>query len=173
MFQWVPAIPHLIIVWVLGYVAQLIGLISWFAILFTGKLPNGLAGAQMMITRYSTRTYTYVVGLRDEYPPFDFSTSATDTGEYPANVDFQPELEGRNRLTVGLRFIWVIPAAIVTIVIGLIAMVCWFIGAWAVLFTGRWPIGLRAWVLKGLRAGLRLNAYAWLLSDKYPPMNFD
>ena len=49
MFQWVPAIPHLIIVWVLGYVAQLIGLISWFAILFTGKLPNGLAGAQMSL----------------------------------------------------------------------------------------------------------------------------
>jgi hypothetical protein len=42
-----------------------------------------------------------------------------------------------------------------------------------VLFTGKWPHGLRAWVLKGLRAGLRLNAYCWLLTDKYPPLNFD
>lgn len=173
MFQWFLAIPHLIIASVLGYVAEIVGLISWFAILFTGKLPSGLAGAQMMVSRYQTRTYSYVMGLRDEYPPFDFSTAPTDPGAYAAHVHFQPELEGRNRLTVLLRFIWLIPAAIVTLIIGLIAMVCWFIGAWAVLFTGRWPIGLRDWVLKGLRAGLRLNAYAWLLTDKYPPMNFD
>jgi Domain of unknown function (DUF4389) len=114
-----------------------------------------------------------VVGLRDEYPPFDFSTAAADSRDYAAQVDFQPELEGRNRLTVLLRFIWMIPAAIITMLIVLVALGCWFIGAWAVLFTGRWPIGLRDWVLKGLRAGLRLNAYASLLTDKYPPLTFD
>jgi Domain of unknown function (DUF4389) len=173
LFQWVLAIPHLIIAGVLSYVAEIVGLISWFAILFTGKLPNGLAGAQCMVQRYTTRTYTYAAGLRAEYPPFDFSTSPTDPGEYQARVQFLPEFEGRNRLTVGLRFIWAIPALIVTVIIFIIAWVCWLIGAIAVLFTGKWPHGLRAWVLKGLRAGLRLNAYCWLLTDKYPPLNFD
>jgi hypothetical protein len=172
MFQWVLAIPHIIVVQVLGYVAQIVGLISWFAILFTGKMPAGLAGAQMMVTRYTTRTYAYVVGMRDEYPPFDFSTSA-DADEYAARVLFRPALTDRNRLTVLLRLFWMIPAAIVTLIIGIIAFVCWVIGAWAVLFTGRWPIGLRTWVLKGLRAGLRLNAYALLLTDEYPPLSFD
>jgi len=173
LFQWVLAIPHLIIAGALSYVAEIIGLISWFAILFTGKFPNGLAGAQMMIQRYTIRTYSYSAGLRAEYPPFDFSTSAGDPNEYPAKVQFEPELEGRNRLTVGLRFIWAIPALIVTLIIFIIAWVCWLIGAFAVLFTGKWPHGLRAWVLKGLRAGLRLNAYCWLLTDQYPPLNFD
>jgi hypothetical protein len=173
LFQWVLAIPHLFIAGVLGYVAEIVGLISWFAILFTGKMPAGLAGAQMMISRYTTRTYAYAAGLRDEYPPFDFSTSATDPGQYPAEVQFQPELVERNRLTVFLRLIWMIPAAIVTLIIVLIGWVCWLIGAIAVLFTGRWPVGLRNWVVKALRAGLRLNAYFWLLTDKYPPMNFD
>ena len=92
---------------------------------------------------------------------------------YPARDQFAPEWSGRNRLTVGLRFLWIIPAAIVTLIIILVAWVCWLIGAFAVLFTGHWPSGLRDWVLKGLRAGLRLNAYCWLLTDKYPPMNFD
>ena len=66
-----------------------------------------------------------------------------------------------------------IPAAIVTLLILIVAWVCWLIGAFAVLFTGSWPTGLRDWVLKGLRASLRLNAYCWLLTDQYPPMTFD
>jgi hypothetical protein len=173
LFQWVLAIPHFIILYVLAFVSEIIGLISWFAILFTGKLPEGLGNLQCMVQRYSTRTYVYAAGLRDEYPPFEFSTTPGDPGAYPARVQFAPEWTGRNRLTVGLRIIWMIPAAIVTLIIVLIAWVCWLIGAFAVLFTGSWPPGLRDWVLKGLRAGLRLNAYAWLLTDKYPPMNFD
>jgi hypothetical protein len=88
-------------------------------------------------------------------------------------VTFEPALEGRNRLTVALRLIWVIPAMIVTVIIVLIAWVCWLIGAFAVLFTGSWPEGLRAWVLKGLRASLRLSAYFWMLTDEYPPMSFE
>ena len=50
---------------------------------------------------------------------------------------------------------------------------CWFIGAFAVLFTGRWPTGLRDWVLTGLRTYLRLYTYGNLLTDKYPPLTFD
>jgi hypothetical protein len=41
-----------------------------------------------------------------------------------------------------------------------------------VLFTGKWPAGLLGWVMKGLRASLRLNAYAFLLTDEYPPLSF-
>ena len=173
LFQWVLAIPHFIVLYVLALVSEVVGLISWFAILFTGKLPEGLGNVQCMVQRYSTRTYVYAAGLRDEYPPFEFATTPTDGGTYPARVQFAPEWTGRNRLTVGLRFIWIIPAAIVTLIILIIAWLCWLIGAFAVLFTGSWPTGLRDWVLKGLRAGLRLNAYCWLLTDKYPPMNFD
>lgn len=81
--------------------------------------------------------------------------------------------DGRNRLTCALRLIWLIPAAIVTAIIGLIGGICWFIAFFAVLFTGRWPAGLLAWVMKSMRASLRLNAYAFLLTDEYPPMSFD
>ena len=35
-------IPHLIIMYLLSIVSQVVGLISWFVILFTGKMPEGL-----------------------------------------------------------------------------------------------------------------------------------
>jgi hypothetical protein len=173
MFQWIPAIPHFIVVGVLIAVAEVVALISWFVIVFTGKLPEGMANFQCMVLRYLGRTNSYATGLRHEYPPFEFATTPSDPGVYPAQVSFTPDLEGRNRLTVALRIIWMIPAAIVTYIIGIVAFVCWVIGAFAVLFTGKWPEGLRSWVEKGLRAYLRLYSYAFLLTDKYPPLNFD
>jgi hypothetical protein len=173
LFQWVLAIPHLIVAYVLGVAGQVVGLISWFLIVFTGRLPEGLANFQCMVQRYTTRVSAYAAGLHAEYPPFEFSTTPNDPGGHAARVDFRPALDGRNRLTVGLRLIWMIPAAIVTFLIAVVAFVCWLIGAIAVLFTGAWPEGLRAWVLKGLRASLRLSAYQWLLTDEYPPMSFD
>jgi hypothetical protein len=173
LFQWVVAIPHFIVIYALNVVSQVVGLISWFAILFTGKLPEGLANAQCMVHRYSTRVYTYAAGLHDQYPPFAFAATPSDPGGYRASVNFTPSLDGRNRLTCALRLIWMIPAAIVTLLIVIVAVVCWLIGAIAVLFTGTWPAGLRDWVLKGLRATLRLSAYEFLLTDEYPPLNFD
>lgn len=173
LLQWVLAIPHFVVLYVLNIAGQVVGLISWFAILFTGRLPKGLSDFQCMVQRYSTRVSTYAAGLHAQYPPFDFTTTPDDPGGYPAVVQFAPSLDGRNRLTCALRIIWMIPAAIVTFIILVVAVVCWLIGAFAVLFTGSWPEGLRAWVMKGLRASLRLSAYQWLLTDEYPPLNFD
>ena len=173
MFQWILAIPHFIVVGVLLAVGEIVAFVAWFVIVFTGKLPEGMANLQCMVLRYLGRTNSYSTGLRHEYPPFEFATTPSDPGDYPAQVRFAPELEGRNRLTVALRIIWMIPALIVTYIIGIVAFVCWVIGAFAVLFTGSWPDGLRSWVEKGLRAYLRLYAYIFLLTDKYPPMSFD
>jgi len=173
LFQWILAIPHLIVSQLLMYLAQIVAFISWFAILFTGRMPAGMANLICMCQRYTTRTQTYAAGLLDAYPPFEFETTPADQGAYPARVEFAPALEGRNRLTVGLRFLWVIPALIVMVIIGIIGFVCWLIGAIAVLFTGTWPAGLREWVLKAIRANLRVYSYMYLLTDEYPPLNFD
>jgi Domain of unknown function (DUF4389) len=173
MFQWILAIPHFLVLYVLMAVGGIVAFISWFIILFTGKMPEGMANLECMALRYLGRTNTYAAGLRHEYPPFEFATTQSDPGVYPTRVNFAPALEGRNRLTVGLRLIWMIPALIVAYIIGIIAFVCWFIAAFAVLFTGHWPDGLRSWVQKGLRAYLRLYTYTWLLTDEYPPLTFD
>jgi hypothetical protein len=173
LVQWIMAIPHFLIASVLRTVAQVVGVVSWFAILFTGKLPEGLANMTCLALRYEARTTAYAGFLYEEYPPFEFATAPADPGGTPVSVNFVPALGGRNRLTCGLRIFWMIPAAIVTMIIWIIGSICWFISIFAVLFTGKWPAGLHAWVMKSMRASLRLNAYAFLLTDDYPPMSFD
>lgn len=173
LVQWILAIPHLAILYVLGAVGSVVGLISWLMIVFTGRLPEGLATFSCMLLRYQTRTVAYVGFMHAEYPPFDFTTSAADPGGQPVRVDFVPDLGDRNRLTVFFRIIWVIPAAIFAMVIFFVAQICWFIAFFAVLFTGRWPEGLLDFVLKAQRVGVRTSAYYWLLTDEYPPFSTD
>ena len=110
LVQWILAIPHLIIAAALEYVAGAVAIVSWFVILFTGKLPAGLANFQIMILRYSARAEFYAGFLYEEYPPFDFSMTANDPGGSPVDLVVRPALEDRNRLTVGLPILWVIPA---------------------------------------------------------------
>ena len=171
--QWILAIPHLIIAGALQYVAEAIAVISWFVILFTGRLPAGLANFQIMIIRYTTRAYVYAGFLHDEYPPFDFSTTSTDPGGTPVDVAIVPALADRNRLTVGLRLIWIIPALLFAVLIAIVGFFVWIGAFFAVLFTGRWPDGLRAWAAKYLRVSIRLQAYFTLLTDEYPPFSTD
>ena len=174
LVQWLLAIPHLLVVYVLGAVSEVVGLISWFIILFTGSLPEGLANLQVMYLRYTTRTYTYAGFLREEYPPFSFQTTATDPGDDPrVRVDVATELEQRNRVTVAFRIFLVIPQFIVLFVLGIAAAVVLLIAFFAVLFTGRWPDGLRDFVVKVLRWNIRVQAYFLLLVDGYPPFALD
>ena len=76
-------------------------------------------------------------------------------------------------MTVAFRIILVIPQVIVLAVLGIAAGVALLIAFFAVLFTGRWPDGLRAFVVKVLRWNLRVQAYFLLLVDGYPPFALD
>jgi Domain of unknown function (DUF4389) len=172
--QWLLAIPHFIILYVLGVVAEVVSIIAWFAILFTGKLPDGLANLVCLYVRYNNRTMAYAGFLREEYPPFTFETVPADPGTYPAvRTGFVPELEDRNRLTVAFRLILVIPQLIVLSVLGLVAFLAFVIAFFAVLFTGRWPEGLRTFVMGVLRWSTRVSAYLYLLTDEYPPFSLE
>ena len=173
LVQWVLAIPHLIIAGAMHYVAEAVAVISWFAILFTGKLPEGLASFQIMILRYQARAYAYAGFLHDAYPPFEFPAEPTEPGGTPVDVTIQPALTDRNRLTVGLRILWIIPAALFAALIMIVGFVVWIGAFFAVLFTGRWPDGLRSWAQKCLRVGIRIQAYGLLLTDEYPPFTTD
>lgn len=169
LVQWLLGIPHLIVASILSDVAGVLAFISWFIILFTGRLPQGIADFQCMILRYEARAYSYALWLREGYPPFEFPLSADDPGTDPVRVDLQPQLEDRNRLTVGLRFLWIIPIALFTAVVGIVAFFAVVIAFFAVLFTGRWPEGIHRFVVNAARLLLRVNAYGRLLVDDYPP----
>ncbi|MGH9229013.1 MAG: DUF4389 domain-containing protein [Acidimicrobiales bacterium] len=172
--QWLLAIPHFIILYVFGIVADVVAIISWFAIVITGRLPAGLGNLQSLYVRYTNRTIAYAGFLRDEYPPFAFDTVPADPGDYPpVRTSFALELENRNRLTVAFRIILAIPHLIVVWLLSIAAFVTWIIAFFVVLFTGRWPEGLRRFVVGFMRWSTRVNAYVFLLTDEYPPFSLD
>jgi hypothetical protein len=174
LVQWLLAIPHFAILYGLQLVARAVAIISWFAILFTGKLPEGLANMIGLYIRYNNRASAYAGFLREEYPPFVFDPVAPDPGMYPpVRTGFAPELENRNRVTVGFRLILAIPQLIVVAILGIAALLVWLIAFFAVLFTGRWPEGLRTFVVGYMRWVTRVEAYIGLLTDAYPPFRLD
>lgn len=173
-FNWVLAIPHLVIASLLGYVAQLLAFVSWIVILFSGKLPAPIAGFQVMYLRYTARNWMYVLGLHEEYPPFGFATTDDDPGDARrVRLDARPRLEDRNRVSTFFRIVLVIPHLLVLAVLGIGAWFAWLIGVLSVLFTGRWPEGVRDFLVKVVRWGLRVNGYLYLLTDEYPPFSLE
>jgi hypothetical protein len=70
LYKWLLAIPNMIVLMVLGFVAFILVFFSWFAILFTGKFPSGLFDFVVGTQRWSLRLNAYIYLMRDEYPPF-------------------------------------------------------------------------------------------------------
>jgi hypothetical protein len=165
------SIPHIIVLCALGFFSLVVDVLSWIAIVFTGKLPAGLAGVNCMMLRYRARVATYQCFMRGSYPPFDFDASAQDNGQDPeVVVNFAPEYEGRSRLSVFFRFILIIPIVIVGVIWGLLMWFASTIGFFAVLILGRWPKGLLDFMVGVNRFSIRTNAYLSLFVDKYPPL---
>jgi len=69
--KWLLAIPHYIVLVVLGVIAIFAIIIAWFAILFTGRYPRGLFDYVVGVGRWGLRVRAYVSLLvTDRYPPF-------------------------------------------------------------------------------------------------------
>jgi Domain of unknown function (DUF4389) len=168
--QWILAIPLVIVLYLLRIVAQICALIGWFAALITGELPESLGDFIAGYYRYALRTYSYVWFLRETYPPFGPALGYPDPGDDPARFDVQRERH-LSRLKVLFRLILVIPQAFVLLFLGIVAYVAIVIAFFAVIITGRWPVGLRNFIAGFIRWALRVDAWFLLLADPYPPFS--
>jgi hypothetical protein len=74
LVKWLLAIPHYIVLVILGIGALFAVIIAWFAILFTGRYPQGLFDYVVGVLRWGNRVGAYAFWLvTDEYPPFRLS----------------------------------------------------------------------------------------------------
>jgi hypothetical protein len=163
--KWLLAVPHWIIVSALANVAQVITVIAWFAILFTGRYPKGMFDFVVGIYRWQYNMYAYVLLLRDEYPPF-----ALSTGQYPLTFDIEYP-EKLSRWLIFVKWLLIIPHLIVILLLGIVYMITLVIAWFAILFTGRYPKGMFDFAVGLLRWGARINAYFLLMRDDYPPFS--
>jgi hypothetical protein len=168
LVHWLLAIPQLIIAAVLGYVAYVVWVICFFAVLFTRRVPDGLFAFQVMTQRYNWRASSYAMFMRESYPPFDFTTVDVDPGGDPAIVGVQHPGEV-NRWLPLVKWLLAIPHYIVLAVLGIVVFVVLVIAWFAVIITGRYPQGLRDFLVGYSRWSWRVWAYVLLLRDEYPP----
>ncbi len=71
LVKWLLAIPHFVILGLLAVAAFFAVLLAWFAILFTGRYPQGLFDFVVGVGRWGLRVQAYAILLvTDRYPPF-------------------------------------------------------------------------------------------------------
>jgi hypothetical protein len=63
-------IPHYLVLLFMIIAVVVVAFIAWWAILFTGKYPQGMWEFVVGVTRWSLRVGAYGSLLTDAYPPF-------------------------------------------------------------------------------------------------------
>lgn len=163
--KWLFAIPHFVVLSFFGMVVSIIVWIAWFIILFTKRYPESLYTPVLTYMRWTANVNAYVMLQRDEYPPFG-------EGPYPVrlNLPYPAEL---SRWLIFIKWLLVIPAIIIYAFIGIALLIALFIAWWVILITGSMPRGLFEFITGVSRWGYRINAYTWLMTDKYPPFSLE
>ncbi len=70
LIKWLLAIPHYIVLALLGIAVLFTSIVAWFAILFTGHYPRPLFDFAVGVLRWSERVSMYTSLVTDAYPPF-------------------------------------------------------------------------------------------------------
>ncbi len=175
LIKWLLAIPHYFVLCFLWIAFLVVCIISFFAILFTGKHPKGLFNFKVGVLRWSWRVgfYSYQALGTDKYPPFSLDPDPN----YPADLDIQyPE-----KLSRGLIWVkWWLLAIPHYFVVGFLQgglgyrnggliIILAIIAAIALLFTGKYPKDIFKLVIGMNRWSYRVMAYVTLMTDAYPP----
>jgi len=70
LFRPILVIPMLIVAGVLRYLMEIVGIIAWFYILFTGRMHEGMRNILTFSIGFNARTHGYLAFLTERYPPF-------------------------------------------------------------------------------------------------------
>ncbi len=168
--KWLLAIPHLIIVSILGYLAMVAGYIGYFIVAFTGKLPDGIQTFVSMWLRWWVRSNGWVVGIADEYPPFE-----TDPASYGIDAKtLRNDNPNKGWAVAGIffvKFLAAIPHLIVMSVLTFAMLIATWIGYFMVAFTGKLPDGIQDFAAGTFQWTVRIMAWLTGLTDEYPPFS--
>ncbi len=185
-FRLILAIPHLIVLGVVGGVAVLIAFLQWWAVLFTGRPNKGMAEFHVLVVRCGVQVYAYLTMSAQPWPPF------LAMSDYV--VDAQIEIAERlSRWKAAFRIVLALPALALAGAMGggapqarlggsggggraeyagagilaVVGVLAWF----ACLARGRMPRGLRDLALWAIGYVAQTYAYMFLLTDHYPDPN--
>lgn len=163
-FRPIVAIPWLIVAYVYGIAALVVVVIAWFALLITGKYPQGMYNFVGGVTRYSMRANAFMTLQTDEWPPFGIS----DDPSYPVRINFAPRAASQSRLKTLFRIVLLVPIVALAYAVALMQSGVTLISWLTIVFRGYQPAAMHnalAW-LNGWNT--RASAYSQLMRDEYP-----
>jgi len=169
LLRYFVVIPWAIVAYFYGIVAGVCAFIAWFAIVFTGRYPEGLYSFNEGYLRMQSRTNALNALLTDAYPPF----GGEEAPDYPVRIGVAPPLDKYDRLKTGLRLLIGIPVILMALVQSVILLVCVIVAWFAILFTGRLSEGLFNPMRSALAFGARSSAYFLLMTEDYPPFSLE
>ncbi|MBU1227254.1 MAG: DUF4389 domain-containing protein [Actinobacteria bacterium] len=70
LLKFFAAIPHFIVLFVLGFIALVITWFGFIVTAFTGRLPVGIQEFAAGVLQWEARVVAWILGLTDDYPPF-------------------------------------------------------------------------------------------------------
>ncbi len=161
-FRLILAVPHFFMLIAVGIAFGFVAIVAWFAALFTGRVPDGMAGFLASVIHYQTRVNAYLYLTTDAYPPFSLGPAP-----YPVTVSIPPPVQ-LNRLSVLFRIVLAIPASILIwlafVGLEVASLIVWLV----VLIARRMPPGLYQAVSSILRYQCRYSAWYVMLTATYP-----
>ncbi len=91
---------------------------------------------------------------------------------YPIRVDVDYP-DRLSRLLIFVKWLLAVPHFIVLFFLAIGAYVVLIISWFATIITGTYPVGMFNYMVGVLRWGIRVSAYVFLLTDKYPPFSLE
>lgn len=168
-FRYFVSIPWAIVGAIYGFVAEIAAFIAWFALVFTGRYPDGLYDFNAGYMRYMARYGGFNYLLTDDWPPFN----GAEDPSYPIQLGVPQPKPEYNRMKALFRLIVGIPVMLLAIVQGVILAVCYIIAWFSILFTGRISEGLFDPMRSASAYLLRTTAYFLLMTEDWPPFSFE
>ena len=169
LVKWLLALPHYLVLLVLGIGVFFAKIIAFFAVLFTRRYPEGIFNFVAGVLRWSWNVTAYVYLLTDRYPPF----SLEQQPDYPARLEIEYPSEGVDRWRPLVHWLLIIPYAIVAGLLVSLAGIVAFISVFVILFTKELPEGMFKFILIPYRWQFRATAYALFMVTRYPPFEWE
>ncbi len=163
-------LPHAFILLFMGLWGAILGFISFWAILFTGKYPQSFYEYQVKLIKWKVRLTARYYNLSDGYPAFGLDATDDNTSveiQYPETIS-----RGTTLLRAFFGGIYVlIPHGFMLFFRSIGTLVLVFLAFWAVLFTGEYPKKWHEFNVGTIRWGIRVNLYMGNMTDVYPPFS--
>jgi len=164
------ALPHGFLLLFLMLWSSILSLITFWAILITGKFPESMFNYQLNLQRWGLRVGARLQNLSDGYPAFGLS------GTDPNSIIEMERPEKSNRGTVILRLIFgglyvILPHLFCLIFVSIGALFVRLIAFWVVLITGKFPKGMHEYMVGVMRWQYRISIYLGYMTDVYPPFS--